>query len=203
MAFSIKSITDEDVLEHALSVLQNNMPICAPTDTIYGVLAPDNKEALEYLHKIRRPSKKPFLRLLPDLSYLEHYGLELGQKSPIVLELLKIEGVSIILFNETKDFSLGFRIPQKGFIKVLLKALKKPLLAPSCNKEGEPPAICIEQAISYFKDQIPLYIDSGILKSPPSTIVEISDKINIVREGASIDNVKEILSKTDFRRYPE
>lgn len=191
MAFDVKKINEEGVIDSAIYILNKNMPICSPTDTIYGVLAIDNEEAQELLYKIRRPSKKPFLRLLPDIDFLEMYGFKPNDK---VFELSKLEGVSIII--KAQDKSLGFRIPQKGFIKELLDKLKKPILAPSCNKEGESPAKSIEEAISYFKDEIPLYIDGGFIESPPSTIVEIEQNtIKIVREGMSIDKVKELIEK--------
>ena len=189
MAFKIRHIKDETVLEEAVRTLEKNLPVVSPTDTIYGILAIDNEETLSYLYKIRRPSKKPFLRLLPDISFLEIYRFSPDDK---VYELSKIEGVSIIL--KAKDRSLGFRIPQKGFIKELLGMLQKPLLAPSCNKEGEPPAKTIQEAINYFKDEVPLYIDGGFIDSPPSSIVQIEEgNISIVREGMSIEKVKEVI----------
>ncbi|GAB6078406.1 L-threonylcarbamoyladenylate synthase [Hydrogenobaculum acidophilum] len=191
MAFNIKNIGEKGLIDFATDILLQNKPICAPTDTIYGVLALDNEEALNYLYKIRRPSKKPFLRLLPDISFLEDYSLVPTDK---VYELSKLEGVSIIL--KAQDKNLGFRIPKKGFIRELLDSLKRPILAPSCNKEGEPPAKSIEEAVNYFKEEIPLYIDGGFIDSAASSIVEIeNDKISIVREGMSIEKVKEILSK--------
>ena len=191
MAFYIKSIEEKGLIDFATDILLQNKPICAPTDTIYGVLALDNEEALNYLYKIRRPSKKPFLRLLPDISFLGYYSLVPTDK---VYELSKIDGVSIIL--KAQDKNLGFRIPKKGFIKELLDKLQKPLLAPSCNKEGEPPAKSIEEAVRYFQDEIPLYIDGGFIDSVASSIVEIeNDKISIVREGMSIEKVKDILAR--------
>ncbi len=191
MAFYIKSIEEKGLIDFATDILLQNKPICAPTDTIYGVLALDNEEALNYIYKIRRPSKKPFLRLLPDISFLGYYSLVPTDK---VYELSKIDGVSIIL--KAQDKNLGFRIPKKGFIKELLDKLQKPLLAPSCNKEGEPPAKSIEEAVRYFQDEIPLYIDGGFIDSVASSIVEIeNDKISIVREGMSIEKVKDILAR--------
>jgi len=58
MAFDVKKINEEGVIDSAIYILNKNMPICSPTDTIYGVLAIDNEEAQELLYKIRRPSKK-------------------------------------------------------------------------------------------------------------------------------------------------
>lgn len=187
--YEIISKDDSLSILKAKKYLFYNKPICAPTDTIYGVLALDNPESIEYLHKIRRPSKKPFLRLLPDLSYLEFYGFYVDNK---IQTLANIEGLSIVLKDEEKN--LGFRIPTKGFIKELLDAVKSPILAPSCNKEGELPATSIDMAVGYFKDEIPLYIDAGIIESPPSTILQIhKDKISILREGTNIELIKELI----------
>lgn len=187
--FEIIPLEDDISILKAKKHLLDNKPVCAPTDTIYGVLAIDNPETIEYLHKIRRPSKKPFLRLLPDLSYLRFYGFYADDK---IKSLSEIEGLSIVLKDDEK--SLGFRIPKKGFIKKLLDEVKTPLLAPSCNKEGETPAISIEMAIKYFNDEIPLYIDGGIIDAPPSTIIEVyKDGISIIREGTNIQKIKDIL----------
>lgn len=189
MSFEIVSVDDGLSLLKAKDYLLKNKPICAPTDTIYGLLAVDNEETLDYLHKIRRPSKKPFLRLLPDLSYLRFYGF---YENDIVKTLSNIEGVSIVLKDDNK--SIGFRVPKSGFIRHVLEEVRKPILAPSCNKEGEPPAISIKMAIDYFKEEVPLYIDGGIIERPPSTIIEIyKDNISIIREGINFEKVKNII----------
>ncbi len=192
MVFKIAKIQDVDIKE-LVDVLNQDKPVCAPTDTIYGLLAKDSLQALEYLYKIRRPSKKPFLRLLPDLSYLSIYGLKPNE---FVYELSNVKGVSIVLKAQDKD--VGFRVPKSGFIKNILDEFKYPILAPSCNKEGEPPAKSIEEAIGYFADEVPLYIDAGVIEATPSTIVEISNRVSILREGASIDAVKNLLSRYDI-----
>lgn len=187
--FEVISIEDKNCISKAKDILFQNKPICAPTDTIYGLLALDNDKALDYLYKIRRPSKRPFLRLLPDLSYLKFYGFS---ENKLIKPFIDIDKVSIII--EEEDKSLGFRIPKKGFIRNLLQEIKTPILAPSCNKEHMPPANSIPQAIEYFSDEIPLYIDAKVIDSPPSTIIHIKNNhISIVREGAFVNKVRELI----------
>lgn len=58
-----------------------------------------------------------------------------------------------------------------------------PLLAPSANPEGLPPAENIEQAKHYFEDSVDVYVDGGQATSQkPSRIVEFNDgKLRIIR----------------------
>jgi len=79
---------------------------------------------------------------------------------------------------------LAFRLPNK---KDLINLIKKvgPLVAPSANIEGKPPAKTISQAKKYFGEKVDFYIDSGKISGPPSTLIEIKNNdIFIKREGA-------------------
>jgi Putative translation factor (SUA5) len=66
-----------------------------------------------------------------------------------------------------------------------MKKFGGPLVAPSANPEGLPPARDVKEAMEYFGDKVDLYVRGARLEGKPSTIVKfISDKtIKIVREG--------------------
>ena len=68
----------------------------------------------------------------------------------------------------------------------MIEILKQtgPLIAPSTNPQGFPPAKNIEEAKKYFGDKIDFYMDEGELTSDPSTLTKIiGDDIKIIREG--------------------
>jgi tRNA A37 threonylcarbamoyladenosine synthetase subunit TsaC/SUA5/YrdC len=88
--------------------------------------------------------------------------------------------VSLVLPTTRKDIEqlerstgmFGFRMPDNADLLALLEQTG-PLIAPSANPEGLPPAKNITEALGYFGDQIDLYIDGGTLEQKPSTLIDL------------------------------
>ena len=49
-----------------------------------------------------------------------------------------------------------------------------PIIAPSANHEGLPPATTIEEAKAYFGADILIYIDDGIRRGRPSGLIDLT-----------------------------
>lgn len=114
-------------------------------------------------------------------------------------------GVSVILPCRNKKFlylhrgtnTLAFRLPAnpvKNFIshgarkslRVLLRETG-PLVAPSANPEGKPPARTIREAKKYFGDAVDFYADGGTVSSQPSALIAIKNgRIIIKRKGRGV-----------------
>ncbi len=174
-----------------VSILKRGGLCVLPTETIYGIVADaTNNRAVCRLYKIRRPSGRPFILLLPNHLWLDK--LHLIYNKSIINVIYRIEGLTLVL--EKKDAvplfltkgrkDIAIRIPKKGLIKRILLELGKPVVAPSANPEGRKPAHTIEEAIKYFGDKVDLYVDGGTLKGKPSTIIKINGKkVKLLREG--------------------
>ncbi len=166
-----------------------------PTDTIYGLVASAlDKKAVGKVYKMReRNPKKPFIILISSVRDLEIFGIRVDKKLRSLLFKFWPGKVSVILPCPLKRYhylhrgtnSLAFRLPAN---EDLIEILKKtgPLIAPSANLEGLPPAKTIERARKYFGDQAEFYADSGKLDSPPSTLIRISanGEVAVLRRGA-------------------
>lgn len=183
----MERLIDSSLIERAVEELKKGNIIVSPTDTIYGILADaTNEEAVRKLYRIRRPSGKPFLVLLPDESWIEEFCLEVPEKAKPLLEL---EGITLVLPKKCSKYdyinrdSIAVRIPKRGIIKEILQRLGRPVVAPSANPEGEKPAESIQEAKKYFGDQVSLYVDGGVIKGEPSTIVSFVEGVKILREG--------------------
>ena len=184
--------TNQKTLAKAVSVLRKGGIVFAPTDTIYGLLADaTDQDAVNRLYQIRRPSGRPFIILLPDTDWLHTLDLYADEKTLSLLDL----HITVIFYKRTTyplhltrgRKSLAFRLPpEKTFIRELLELFGRPLVAPSANPEGLPPAVDVKMAQEYFGDQIDLYIDAGTIEGKPSTIVRVIGKkgIRLVREGS-------------------
>ena len=190
----------ENLIEKAVEELKKGNLVVSPTDTIYGILADaTNEEAVKKLYKIRRPSGRPFIVLLSDESWIEKMCLELPEK---VKPLLKIEGLTLVLpkrcskYNYINKDSLAIRIPRRGIIEEILEKLNRPVVAPSANPEGEKPAESVEEAKRYFGDKVSLYIDGGVIKGEPSTVISFVDGVKILREGkVKREEIEKIIGK--------
>ena len=156
------------------------------TDTLYGIVTNAlNKGAVLRLQKLRRPSRRPFVVLIPSHLWIRKLGAEAKREE---LKLLSL-GLTVVLKKRRNYLgylgkeSIALRIPRKGEVFFLLKKLNLPLVAPSANLEGKKPATNVREAKRYFKDKA-LYLDGGKVLNKPSTIVKVEKgKLILLREG--------------------
>jgi L-threonylcarbamoyladenylate synthase len=178
-------------IDKVVQVLREGGIVCAPTDTIYGLLADaGNRKAVERLYEFRRPSGRPFIVLIPKVEDALNFDIRMPKLGFALLSA----GITVIFQKRTTiptyltrwRKSLALRVPIQGtFITKLMKKFGGPLVAPSANPEGMPPARDVKEAMDYFGDKVDLYVRGAKLEGKPSTIVKfVSDKtIKIVREG--------------------
>ncbi len=191
----IPEIAGELLLENKIGVI--------PTDTLYGIVGrAKSKEVVERIYRTKkRDRKKPFIIILNSLEELIEFGVK---PSPVLEKIWRPEGthdlgreVSCILPCKKYPYlhcgkkSLAFRIPRGRALKKLL-SLSGPLVAPSANPEGKPPAKNIKEAIEYFGENVDFYIRGKAKSGVSSTLVEVQgENISVLREG--IIKKKEIL----------
>ncbi len=166
-----------------------------PTDTIYGIVGLAlSRGAVSRIYRLRhRRPDKPMIILIGSLNDLESFGVKLDKETGKAVKKLWPGKVSILLPCPLKKFSylhretekLAFRLPAKSSLRRLL-GITGPLVAPSANLEGKPPAKTIMEAKKYFGEGVDFYIDSGRLVSKPSTLAKFNNgKIAILRQGTA------------------
>ncbi|MFM2357734.1 MAG: hypothetical protein RJA61_471 [Candidatus Parcubacteria bacterium] len=168
-----------------------------PTDTLYGLVAQAlNMEVVSKIYSLKKRSPdKPFIILISSLTDVEQFGISLDLETKKILETYWPGKVSVILpisnLEAQKRYeylhrgtnSLAFRLPNKADLISLLKETG-PLIAPSANPQAEKPAETIGEAQNYFKHEVDIYMDGGILQGEPSTLVEIKDgNVTVLRKG--------------------
>lgn len=166
-----------------------------PTDTLYGIVACAlNEEAVTRVYELKgRRATKPCIILIPSLANLVAFGITLTKKREKVLSQYWPGPVSIILPCDTNvpkylhrdTYTLAFRIPRDVPLTHFLKE-SGPLIAPSANPEGFPPATTIKEAKRYFGDRVDFYLDGGEHIGMPSTIIALDedDSVTVVRKGS-------------------
>lgn len=161
-----------------------------PTDTLYGIVVSAlNRAAVENLYTIKkRDPQKPYIILISSLEDLELFGIKLSPSEESIVSEYWPGPVSIILECDNEEFaylhrgkhSLAFRMPAKDSLRELLK-YTGPLVAPSANPEGQPPAKTIDQAVAYFGDSVAEHV-AGEITDRPSKIIKLTDgEVEILR----------------------
>lgn len=165
-----------------------------PTDTIYGIVGSAlNEKTVEEIYKLRKRVKnKPLIILISSLDDLKKFDIDLTKKQKDFLKKIWPNPISVVLPCISGKFkylhkgtnSLAFRVPKDEKLLDLLKQTG-PLVAPSANFEGEKPTENIEEAKQYFSDRIAFYVDGGLIKSDPSTLIELRKDglYKILRQG--------------------
>jgi L-threonylcarbamoyladenylate synthase len=152
-----------------------------PTDTLYGLVGQAlNKSAVAKIKRLKKRSVgKPFIILISSLKDLEKFNVKLSPEGQKVLQKIWPGPVSVAVTSK-----LSFRLPKNKFLVELIKKTG-PLVAPSANPEGLPPAKTIAEARNYFGDKIDFYLSaSKKLSSQPSTLISLKKgKVLILRQG--------------------
>lgn len=173
-------------MDHA-EILKNGGVGVLATDTIYGVVGSAlNPTTVERIYAVRkRQPDKPFIILIGSQEQLDEFGIKLTPEQAGYLSSVWPGPVSVVLdcpgdswsYLHRGAQSLAFRMPNKGSLGELLLATG-PLVAPSANPEGSPPANTIVEAQNYFGDTIDFYIDEGEVRGAPSRLVDLRDDRN-------------------------
>lgn len=176
----------------AIKILKTGGIGVIPTDTIYGLVGSAlNKKTVERIYKLRkRNPKKPMIILIGQLSDLKKFGINLSLVSKKLVTKFWPGKTSIIFKCPRPKFkylhrgtkTLAFRLPKPKKLREFLKKTG-PLVAPSANIEGQPPARIIKKAQKYFGNKVSFYIDAGRFVSKPSKLIKISNsKIEYLRK---------------------
>lgn len=168
--------------------------VVLPTDTLYGICGlARNPKTVERIYAIReRDAKKPFIVLISDFSDLKKFGVVLTPTMRKQLKNMWPGKVSVVLPVKSNKLAylhrgtktIAFRWPKKKALERLIADVG-PLVAPSANPEGKPPATTIARAKRYFGSRVDHYQSGGTLTGKPSTLIKFEkSKIVVLREGA-------------------
>ncbi len=171
----------------AAKILREGGLVGFPTETVYGIAASArNPEAIHRLREMKgRPPDKPFSLHVADVdevpTLVEHI-------SPLAQSLIDLywPGPLTIIFPGSAGKGIGVRLPKHAVARELVRLSGGPIVAPSANLSGNPPAENVEQVLAEFDGKIDAVIDSGRAAiRQASTVIRVStdDDFEILREG--------------------
>jgi L-threonylcarbamoyladenylate synthase len=171
METRILPFSDEAIAEAARLVL-DGQPVAVPTETVYGLAADaTNAEAVARIYEAKgRPSFNPLIVHVYDLEQarkIADFGplsLELAQAhwpGPLTIVAPLKPGSPVASIVTAGLGTIGIRVPSHRAIQALLRAVRRPLAAPSANASGSISPTRPPHVLRSLKGRIPLIIDDG------------------------------------------
>lgn len=191
-------------IDMVIDALKSNGVILYPTDTGFTLGCDlSNKTAIEKLRLIRGINKDHALTFLCDsLSRISEFAqvdnvayrtIKALVPGPYTFILPASKNVPNFVQNPKRN-TAGIRVPNHTLSQALLKALGHPLVSISAKTKDQEYHIP-EEIVEYFSKQCDLVVTSDVYNFlGESTVLDLSqDDYQIVREGAGINNVKQLV----------
>ena len=195
MQTRVMPYNDESIAQAARLILAGE-PVAVPTETVYGLAADaTSAEAVARIYEAKgRPSFNPLIVHVSNLKSAEMIGLvdqtaralaEEHWPGPLTLVVPLRERACIASIVTAGLPTVGLRVPAHPAMQALLRAVGRPLAAPSANSSGAISPTRAEHVLKSLGRRIPLIIDGGATeRGLESTIVAATGgPLRLLRPG--------------------
>jgi protein-tyrosine phosphatase len=196
---------DLDRIKRAAQIVEAGGLVAFPTETVYGLACRVERDSLARLDRLKgREANKHYTLHLGQTDLYRTYVPRVGiraeklmrrawpgpltlvfEVSPADLERqrnrLDDEAVQILYQGN----SIGIRCPDHSVASLLLRLVSRPVVAPSANRAGQPPATDADQVVSQLADDVDLILDGGPCRYKQNSTVALVGKsgVEMLREG--------------------
>lgn len=177
----------DDIDDSVVDCLQRGGVVVLRTDTLYGIVTrADNQAAVQRVYDIKgRDDTKPSIvliasheQLFDELRDAFHQIVDTYWPGPVSIVLPSVHAQQWITRGTG---TVAYRLPADDRLRTLI-AQAGPLIAPSANPQGQPPATTVQQAIGYFADTVDTYVDGGEVSDlTPSQLLRVDDHGEVER----------------------
>lgn len=187
-------------INKVVEVLRDGGLIIYPTDTVYGLGCDiTNTRALEKIARIKgiKLEKANFSFICADLSNLSDYVKQIDTPTFKILKKALPGPYTFILPGNNslpKEFkkkrTVGIRVPDNQIATEIVRQLGNPIVSTSIYDEDEVIEYTTDPELIYEKwdSLVDLVIDGGYGDNVPSTIIDLTEGFEVIREGkGSID----------------
>jgi L-threonylcarbamoyladenylate synthase len=186
----------DDAIAEAGRLILTGEPVAVPTETVYGLAADaTNARAVARIYEAKgRPSFNPLIVHVLNLEEAEKiadfgpHSMSLAKAhwpGPLTIVAPLKPGSGIASLVTAGLDTIGIRVPKHRAIQALLRAVGRPLAAPSANASGSISPTRAEHVMSSLGERIKLVVDDGPCPGGiESTIVAESDGgLRLLRRG--------------------
>ena len=187
---------DDEAIAEAARLILTGRPVAVPTETVYGLAADaTNAEAVARIYEAKgRPSFNPLIihvSAIDDairIGSLNEAAMALAEEYwpgplTLVVPLRRDSGIASIVTAGLD--TIGIRCPAHPAMQALIKAVGRPLAAPSANASGAISPTRAQHVLKSLGGRIPLIVDGGATeRGLESTIVAATgDGLRLLRRG--------------------
>ena len=180
-------------IQQAVDILRSGGVIAYPTDTIYGLGCDiTNKQAIERIRHIKgRDKKKPMSFVCADLTQISNYA-KVSNYAHRVLKRSLPGAYTFVLpatretprVLQSKQKTVGLRIPDHPIPLALVAALGQPILSTSANRSEQEVITEPWMLEDEFGTQVDLILECGPLPVQASSVVSlVGDHTEVLRQG--------------------
>lgn len=187
---------DDQAIAEAARLILAGAPVAVPTETVYGLAADaTNAAAVAGIYEAKgRPSFNPLIVHVPDLAAAERIG-EFSEQAralaaahwpgPLTLVVPLRTNAGIAALVTAGLTTVALRVPAHPAMQALLRAVGRPLAAPSANVSGTISPTKAEHVLASLGGRIALIIDGGATeRGIESTIIAATGgPLRLLRPG--------------------
>ena len=187
---------DPAILKETEDLLTRGEAVVIPTETQYALsVRADIKGALEMICRIKQRDRhlSPAL-FVKDMTMaktfceVNHTAERLAERflpGPMTLVVPSKKDQHAVAEEFLSERGFGLRISSSPFISAIMNRLSFPITATSANVSGRTSRSSIEEIEADLGNAVALYVDAGPCRGiVPSTVVAVSDTMEILRHGA-------------------
>jgi tRNA threonylcarbamoyl adenosine modification protein (Sua5/YciO/YrdC/YwlC family) len=181
------------LVRKVVEVLRGGGVIGYPTDTIYGVGCDlFNPEAIRKVHRLKQgDGKKPLSFICADLKDISKYAFVSDFAYKTMKRLLPgpytfvLKATKLVpKIAQTKQKTVGIRIPDNKICLALVKELGNPIISTSVNRPDEGLYNDPHEIEERFGKQLDLVVDGGLIVAEHSSIIDLTDEVpKVLRKG--------------------
>jgi protein-tyrosine phosphatase len=179
--------------------------VAFPTETVYGIACRVERESLARLDNLKgRTADKHYTLHIGRSETVDNYVPRMGLKARKLIDNAWPGPLTIVFELSDKDVeaqrgrvpkdvfeilynnkSIGIRCPENAIASALLEQAVRPIVAPSANLTGNPPAVDAGQVLANLSGEVEMVLDGGPCKyKESSTVVKIGKKgAKLLRHG--------------------
>jgi L-threonylcarbamoyladenylate synthase len=186
---------DEVGLAAALDALRRGELVGLPTETVYGLAAVLEPDAIARIFAVKgRPADNPLIVHVADVAALHS---DIGRLTPLARRLAEVfwPGPLTLVLPAGPQLprvvtggldTVAVRVPDHPVATALLRGLAAPVAAPSANRSGRPSPTTAQHVADEFGAEVGIVLDGGAsIVGLESTVVDArGDEPVILREGA-------------------
>lgn len=185
-------------VRHIADILKNGGVAILPTDTLYCfACSMEHKKAVEAIAQLKgfKLKQAKYSMLCASLSQASEYVRAMDKDTFALLKqclpgpytfIMEASGSTPRNYQNANK-TIGIRVPENDIARAIIEEVGTPLICTSVRplgEEDEPENYCDPELIyDRFGTHVDVVVDGGIADPAPSTVIDCSDGIVLVRLG--------------------